>query len=466
MKYYLNHCKQKDKSLNLASVILIIVLGVITCVGFFVGLYLFEWSATNVALMLFVLGIIAAKFIYPYLLRLQMQQKNVNISRKKKPESKKEATMKENDDYEEYENEESEYEDCTDEDRKEYESEYEFHPLTKLFESLRIAQDVSDPLHISNKIFFNKKDLFDFLNIQSKEHKRVPNFAFFESSITRPLRKKHLKAILDLCNISLYENKSRKKFKENLRFVSKANPKFALLILEKQSGEILNIININDDKTNAYNLVLDIRETFEKLSGYPQAKWSNEDVLCLLYDSFRTRYSNKANVELHIGSVESFGEVLKQKLAESEKRHITIGYINRWDTPLINGSIENFEKLMLDLKDYFHIDLLRIASHSDGDYLRYSILLKDTKDTLEVLFLLDGYDNDGQEYEDNYFFDPYLTLLNELGGAEEDEITIAEYCGVNVIKADEDFTDSKANEGLKEADFTGYEGEEQDLPTR
>lgn len=153
MKYYLNHCKQKDKSLNLASVILIIVLGVITCVGFFVGLYFFEWSATNVALILFVLGIIAAKFIYPYLLRLQMQQKNVNISRKKKPESKKEATMKENNDYEEYENEESEYEDYTDEDRKEYESEYESHPLTKLFESLRIAQDVSDPLHISKSFF-------------------------------------------------------------------------------------------------------------------------------------------------------------------------------------------------------------------------------------------------------------------------------------------------------------------------
>lgn len=367
--------------------------------------------------------------------------------------------MKENDEYEEYENEESG-------DYEEDKSEYESHPLTKLFESLRITQNISDPLHISNKIFFNKKDLFDFLNLQSKEHKRVPNFAFFESSITRPLRKKHLKAILDLCNISLYENKSRKKFKENLRFVSKANPKFALLILEKQSGEILNIININDDKTNAYNLVLDIRETFEKLSGYPQAKWSNEDVLCLLYDSFRTRYSNKANVELHIGSVESFGEVLKQKLAESEKRHIIFGYINRWDTPLINSSIEQFEKLMLDLGQYFDIDLLRIASHSDDDFLRYSTLLKENKDSLQVLFFEDEYDNDGQEYEDNYFFDPYLTLLNELGGVEEDEITIAEYCGVNVIKADEDFTDSKANEGLKEADFTGYEGEEQDLPTR
>ena len=368
MKYYLNHCKQKDKSLNLASVILIIVLGVITCVGFFVGLYFFEWSATNVALILFVLGIIAAKFIYPYLLRLQMQQKNVNISRKKKPESKKEATMKENNDYEEYENEESEYEDYTDEDRKEYESEYESHPLTKLFESLRIAQDVSDPLHISKKLFFNKKDLFDFLAIQSKAHKRVSNFAFFESPLTHPLRKKHLKAILDLCNISLYENKSRKKFKENLRFVSKANPKFALLILEKQSREILNIISINDNEINSYDLSLEIREKFEKISAYPQAKWSNDDVFCLLYDSFRTRYSERANIEAFVGSIESFSKIITQKLQKSEKKHIIFGYINRWDKPLINGGIEQFKKLMLDLGQYFDIDLLRIASHSDSNF--------------------------------------------------------------------------------------------------
>lgn len=363
-----------------------------------------------------------------------MQQKRESIKNKA-------AKIKENDEYEAYENEESEY---------------ESRPLTKLFESLRIAQNVSDPLHISNKLFFNKKDLFDFLATQSKEHKRVPNFAFFESSLTRPLRKKQLKAILDLCNISLYENKSRKKFKENLRFVSKANPKFAVLILEKQSGEILTLISINDDETNSYDLSLEIREKFKKISAYPQAKWSNDDVFCLLHDSFRTRYSDKANIELYVGSIESFNKIITQKLQKSEKKHIIFGYISRWDTSLINGSTEHFKKLMLDLGQYFDIDLLRIASHSDSDFLRYSILLKDTKDTLEVLFLLDEYDNDGQAYENNYFFDPYLTLLNELGGAEEDEITIAEYCGVNVIKADEDFTDSKVNEG--------YEGEEQDLP--
>lgn len=320
-----------------------------------------------------------------------------------------------------------------------------------LLEELKMVQIVGDPLSITHAIIHNKKALFDFLAMQGSTHQRIPNFAFFEATLLHKMCKKDFKEILDIFNISLYKEKSRKEFKKSLEVLACAKANFGLLVLEKESGEILNIILINDE-IDGYHLSLEIRDRFKDKQGYPQARLLGKKCLYLLYDHFMSAYSkNSTHISLHIGSISAFDKLIREKLNQGDIEQVIFGYCNIFDVFIQGDEQEQRDEALRALNEYFDDEILAIALDYNEDY-PYSALVKDKGTTLQVLFFKEDYDNDGQEYDDNYFFDPYLALLDKLG--ETEELIEKDFYGIHLVSlhADSKVDDTGEHDSQNPAD--------------
>ena len=169
-------------------------------------------------------------------------------------------------------------------------------------DTLNLKQVVSDPDSIHHTIIHNKRTLLDFLFMQSKKSGRIPNIALF-FGLDCKIKKKDIKAVLDAFNISFYDENINENFKRSFAFITQAKADYGLIVLEKESGELIDVILANETINDIYDLSLEIWNLFENANPYPQAKSLSGKSCMLLYDNFITRYSG--NIYFHMGSISS-----------------------------------------------------------------------------------------------------------------------------------------------------------------
>lgn len=309
-------------------------------------------------------------------------------------------------------------------------------------DTLNLKQVVSDPDSIHHTIIHNKRTLLDFLFMQSKKSGRIPNIALF-FGLDCKIKKKDIKAVLDAFNISFYDENINENFKRSFAFITQAKADYGLIVLEKESGELIDVILANETINDIYDLSLEIWNLFENANPYPQAKSLSGKSCMLLYDNFITRYSG--NIYFHMGSISSLD--IRERLKDKREQNI-FGYIERGVSSGIDSSEyeynkEQAQKALRALSEYFDDDMLAFVNTTSFN-APFSALVKDNGKKLQVLFFSDEYDSNGVDVDNNFFTDPYLALLDTLG--EEEEIYAESLYGVNLLEPKEQAESMQGNE--------------------
>ena len=302
-------------------------------------------------------------------------------------------------------------------------------------DTLNLKQVVSDPNSIYHTIIHNKRTLLDFLFMQSKKSGRIPNIALF-FGLDCKIKKKDIKAVLDAFNISFYDENINENFKRSFAFITQAKADYGLIVLEKESGELIDVILANETINDIYDLSLEIWNLFENANPYPQAKNLSGKSCLLLYDNFITRYSG--DIYFHMGSISSLD--IRERLKDKREQNI-FGYIERGVSSGIDSSEyeynkEQAQKALRALSEYFDDDMLAFVNMTSFN-APFSALVKDNGKKLQVLFFSDEYDSNGVDVDNNFFTDPYLALLDTLG--EEEEIYAESLYGVNLLEPKEQY---------------------------
>lgn len=153
--------------MRLESIVLTAVLLVLACASFFLIVNVFELSHTSIALIIFILGLICAKFVFPMMIKAKVNQKNKESNKEAHTTKRaKEKAIR------------IEAQDRSDESIEiTFPEEQGQESLVK--DTLNLKQVVSDPNSIYHTIIHNKRTLLDFLFMQSKKSGRIPNIALF-----------------------------------------------------------------------------------------------------------------------------------------------------------------------------------------------------------------------------------------------------------------------------------------------
>ncbi|WP_334096066.1 hypothetical protein [Helicobacter typhlonius] len=409
--------------MRLESIVVIAVLLVLACASFFLIVNVFELSHTSIALIIFILGLICAKFVFPMMIKAKVNQKNKESNKEAHTTKRaKEKAIK------------IEAQDRSDESIEiTFPEEQEQESLVK--DTLNLKQVVSDPNSIYHTIIHNKRTLLDFLFMQSKKSGRIPNIALF-FGLDCKIKKKDIKAVLDAFNISFYDENINENFKRSFAFITQAKADYGLIVLEKESGELIDVILANETINDIYDLSLEIWNLFENANPYPQAKNLSGKSCLLLYDNFITRYSG--DIYFHMGSISSLD--IRERLKDKREQNI-FGYIERGVSSGIDSSEyeynkEQAQKALRALSEYFDDDMLAFVNMTSFN-APFSALVKDNGKKLQVLFFSDEYDSNGVDVDNNFFTDPYLALLDTLG--EEEEIYAESLYGVNLLEPKEQY---------------------------
>ncbi|CUU39501.1 hypothetical protein [Helicobacter typhlonius] len=409
--------------MRLESIVLTAVLLVLACASFFLIVNVFELSHTSIALIIFILGLICAKFVFPMMIKAKVNQKNKESNKEAHTTKRaKEKAIK------------IEAQDRSDESIEiTFPEEQEQESLVK--DTLNLKQVVSDPNSIYHTIIHNKRTLLDFLFMQSKKSGRIPNIALF-FGLDCKIKKKDIKAVLDAFNISFYDENINENFKRSFAFITQAKADYGLIVLEKESGELIDVILANETINDIYDLSLEIWNLFENANPYPQAKNLSGKSCLLLYDNFITRYSG--DIYFHMGSISSLD--IRERLKDKREQNI-FGYIERGVSSGIDSSEyeynkEQAQKALRALSEYFDDDMLAFVNMTSFN-APFSALVKDNGKKLQVLFFSDEYDSNGVDVDNNFFTDPYLALLDTLG--EEEEIYAESLYGVNLLEPKEQY---------------------------
>lgn len=63
---------------------------------------------------------------------------------------------------------------------------------------------------------------------------------------------------MDAFNISFYDENINENFKRSFAFITQAKADYGLIVLEKESGELIDVILANETINNIYDLSLEI----------------------------------------------------------------------------------------------------------------------------------------------------------------------------------------------------------------